>query len=304
MAPSNSANRSAKGGFFAYLATPYNAAGDVDGAVLADYAKQVASSGVAGVTCLASTCEGPYLTDTERHQVIEVVASAVAGRVGLNVGIGAASTRQAIELARRAEGAGATSLMLEFQQYFQVSFEAAREHYEAVAAAVRVPIRLYNLPRATRFDFTPQLIAAMGDIAAIRSVKDASGDVTRLRDIRALCGRRYELYCGLHYQALDGYQLGADGWEVMTHPLFTHRLVRLAGLLSADPWSPESRTEYRELQPLFLFFKEYGVPQSIKAISEWTELKLGRPRAPYPELTAPQKIRLRAIVDELELLYT
>lgn len=193
--------------------------------------------------------------------------------------------------------------MLELQQYFQVTFEAARKHYEAVADAVRVPIRLYNLPRATRFDFTPQLVAAMSDIPAIQSVKDASGDVTRLRDIRAVCGQRYDLYCGLHYQALEGFQLGADGWEVMTHPLLTHRLVKLVSLLTADPWSPESQSDYIELQPLFLFFKEYGVPQSIKAMSEWTELKLGRPRAPYTELSPPQKIRLRAILYELELLH-
>ena len=291
------------GGLYSYLATPYDAAGDVDTGVLRDYVQQLIHAGVSGVTCVASTCEGPYLSDAERHLVIDTVGKAVGARVQLNVGVGAMSTRLAIDLAQRAQGAGATNLLLELQQFYPVSLDNARQHYEAVARAVPLPIRLYNLPLVTGFDFTPRMLADMADISAIRSVKEASGDVLRLRDIRAFCGGRFKLYCGFHYQVLDGYRLGADGWEVMTHPLIAPRLVELIGALKADPWSRESTQRFEELQPLFRFFKEYGVPQAIKAISEWTELKLGRPRAPCAELSAPQKRRVREILDDLKLLH-
>jgi len=290
------------GGLYVYLVTPYNEKGDVDTGVLAEYAAEILRAGVTGVTCIASTCEGPYLTEAERHLVADTVGKAVGGRTKLNIGVGALSTRQVIEYANRAKDAGATSLMLEMQQYFPVTFEAAYQHYAAVADVVQLPIRLYNLTLPTRFDFTPERIAAMAAIPAIHSVKEASGDVTRIRDIKSLCGNRYKLHCGFHYQAVDGFRHGADGWEVMMHPLIAKHCVDLYTMLRIDPWSAQAQELYQRLEPLFYFFKQCGVPQSIKAMSEWTDLKLGKPRAPYAELPPASKARLKQIVKELDVL--
>jgi 4-hydroxy-tetrahydrodipicolinate synthase len=294
--------RSDGGGLYAYLATPYDANGEVDTGVLREYVVATLNAGVAGVTCIASTCEGPYLNDRERQLVTEIVGKAVGGRARLNVGVGAFSTRQVIENAKHARDAGATSLMLEMQQYFPVTFEAAYAHYEAVARAVDLPIRLYNLTLPTRFDFTPERVAQMGSITAIQSVKEASGDVTRIRDIRALCGARYKIHCGFHFQALDGLRFGAAGWEVMLHPLIAGLCVDLYRELGADPWSAKGQQMFGRLEPLFQFFRQCGVPQSIKAMSDWTDLRLGKPRAPYAELPPAAKARLREIVNELRVL--
>lgn len=287
------------GGLYLYVVTPYDEHGDVETGVLGEYVTEVMRSGVTGITCIASTCEGPYLTDAERSLVVDTVGKHVDGRLELNVGVGALSTRQVIEYAKQARDAGATSLMLDMPQYFQVDFETAYRHYEAVATAVALPIRLYNIPLPTRFDFTPDRVLAMTEIGAIHSVKDASGDVARLRDIRMLCGDRFALHCGLHFQALDGFRLGADGWEVMTHPVITKDLIDLHEALRVDPWSADAERMYRRLQPLFHFFRQFGVPQSIKAISEWTELKLGQPRAPLQALSPATMSRLKTIVGEL-----
>lgn len=290
------------GGFYSYLATPYDANGEIDFGLLREYAGEIAASGVTGVTCLASTCEGPYLTDGEWASVAAAVGKAVAGRSQLAIGVGGLSTRQVIHKAQLARDAGATCLLIEMQQYFPVTFEAAYQHYERVAAAVALPIRLYNLPVPTHFDFTPERIARMGPIAAIHSVKEASGEVTRIREISALCGTRFNIHCGFHYQALEGLRLGAAGWEVMLHPLIAKPCIELYQALRADPWSADAEARFRKLQPLFLFFRQYGVPQSIKAMSECTALALGKPRAPYAELSPEQKARLREIVAELGLL--
>ncbi len=231
------------GGLHFYVVTPYDEHGDVETGVLDEYLTEIARSGVTGVTCIASTCEGPYLTDAERGLVVDTIGKRIGGRIELNVGVGALSTRQAIEYAQHARDAGATCLMLDMPQYFPITFEAAYRHYEAVANVVPLPIRLYNITLPTRFDFTPERVLAMADIAAIHSIKDASGDVTRLRDIRMLCGDRFALHCGLHFQALDGFRLGADGWEVMTHPVITQDLIDLHEALRADPWSPRRGAE-------------------------------------------------------------
>lgn len=294
-----SKDRQDSGGLYSYLATPYDAQGQVDADVLTEYVEQIANSGVTGVTCLASTCEGPYLNEQERNLVLETVCAVAKGKVAINVGIAGFSTQQVIENALQAQELGASTLMLEMQQYFPVSFEAAHQHYAQVAQACTTPIRLYNLTLPTGFDFTPDRVLAMADIPEILSVKEASNEVSRLRDIRMLCGDRYTLYCGFHYQALKGFRLGAQGWEVMMHPLIAPFLVDLYAALSDDPWSEESKQRYERLQPLFWFFKQYGVPQSIKEIANRTDLKMGNVRAPLPQLTDLAKKRLHKIMDEL-----
>jgi dihydrodipicolinate synthase/N-acetylneuraminate lyase len=111
--PSGADGAMVRGGFYCYLATPFDAAGDVDLGQLAEYVSETLSFELAGLTCLASTCEGPYLTDPEWRLVLETVGKVAVGRSLLNVGVGAYSTRQTVENAKRAKDAGATSLMLE-----------------------------------------------------------------------------------------------------------------------------------------------------------------------------------------------
>jgi 4-hydroxy-tetrahydrodipicolinate synthase len=289
------------GGLYCYLATPYDDSGSVAFDVLAEYVDQIIRAGVTGVTCLASTCEGPYLTAQERTDVLKVVCEVARGRAAINAGVGAVSTREVVERAQLAEKLGATSLMLEMQQYFPVSFDAAYQHYATVADACSLPIRLYNLPFPTGFDFTPERILNMSAISRILSVKEASHEVNRLKEIRLLCGDRYTLYCGFHYQALDGFRLGAQGWEVMMHPLIAPALVGLYRALSEDPWSDDAAQRFQSLATLFQFFKQFGVPQSIKAISKRTTLKFGEVRHPLPVLPKHAESRLEAIMDALPL---
>ncbi len=289
-------------GLFCYVATPYNKKGDIDVATLKDYVSAMIGSGVDGVTCIASTCEGPYLTREERHLVATTVGKVVGSRLKLNVGVGALSTRQVIEYAKQAEASGASSLMLDMQQYFPIGFDDAYRHFEAVARAVAVPIRLYNITAPTHFDFTPERVSEMSGISAISSIKEASGDVSRIRDIKSLCGDRYSLFCGFHYQCLEAFRLGALGWEAMLHPVIAKPCVELYRALAKNPWAQQAETLYKRVQPLFDFFRFHGVPQSIKAMSQWTDLKLGKPRAPLAELAEEPTRRLKEILRGLGTL--
>jgi dihydrodipicolinate synthase/N-acetylneuraminate lyase len=136
----------------------------------------------------------------------------------------------------------------------------------------------------------------MTEISRIESVKEASGDVSRLEDIRIQCANRFVLFCGFHFQLLDGLRLGADGWEVMMHPLIGARLTRLYATLKKDPWSRAGETMFRELAPLFKFFRHHGVPQSIKAMSEWSSMRFGSPRSPQRSLNDPERRQLQEIL--------
>ena len=261
-----------KGGMYCYILTPFNTRGDADHAVLEKYVDAVINEGADGVTCVASTTEGVYLTEPERFAVVETVCNTVAKRVPVNVGVGAYSTRQVLHFSEHAQKSGADSLMLEMQIYIKrVSRAAVHQHYADVTTAVDIPIKLYNIPTATGYDCTPDEIADMADIDGIDSVKDASGIATRVRDIKSLCGDRFPLYCGLHFVALDSYRYGALGWEGAFHPLIACPIIELHRTLMTGDFV-KGAAQFSRLEPLFQFFNYHGVPQSIKAMSEWTDI--------------------------------
>ncbi len=288
-----------KGGLYCYVMTPYDDAGNVAPGVLERYVDAVIEGGVDGLTCIASTCEGVYLTREERFAVAETVCGAAAGRVPVNVGVGGFSTRQTVEFAEQAQRCGASSLMVDMQTYFPIDFDAAHRHYADIARATDVPVRVYNITVPTHFDFTPDRVARLADIDAIDSIKESSGIATRVRDIRALCGDRFGVFCGFHFVSLEVFRYGAIGWECGMHPLIVGDCVELYQALIRGDFHTGERL-YRRLQPLFFFFKHYGVPQSLKAMSKWSDIDLGRPRPPLPDLTQAQTARLREIMQGLE----
>ena len=290
-----------KGGLYCYVMTPYDDGGDVDHAVLERYVDAVIEGGVDGLTCIASTCEGVYLTRDERFAVAETVCAAAGGRVPVNVGVGGFSTRQTVEYAEQAQRCGASSLMVDMQTYFPIDFDAAHQHYTDIAKSADVPIRVYNITQPTKFDFTPDRVARLADIAAIDSIKESSGIATRVRDIRSLCGDRFAVFCGFHFVSLEVFRYGALGWECGMHPLIVKDCVDLYQALIKGDFTVGERL-YQRLRPLFFFFKYYGVPQSLKAMSRWSDIDLGRPRPPLPALTSAQTARLDEILEDLGLV--
>ncbi|MEP6021499.1 MAG: dihydrodipicolinate synthase family protein [Paracoccaceae bacterium] len=290
-----------KGGLYCYLITPFDPKGQVDHQVLETYTDAIIKSGADGVTCVASTTEGVYLTEAERLAVVETVCDTTAGRVPVNVAVGDLSTRQVLHWAEHAQKAGAATMMLEMQTYLpDIYFTDVMRHYETVSTEIDIPIRLYNIPRTTRYDMTPEMIAEMAAIDGIDSVKDATGDAQRVRDIRALTGDRFALYTGLHFVARESYRYGAIGWEAAFHPLFSYDMVTLHRLLREG--NPASGTLYKKMEPLFVFFRRYGVPQCLRAMSKWSDLDLGRPRAPLPNLTELQSAQLKSLMTDLEYI--
>lgn len=290
-----------KGGLYCYLITPFDHAGDVDHSALERYADQIIESGADGLTCVASTTEGVYLTEVERFAVVDTVCQTAGGRVPVNVAVGDFSTRQVLHWAEQAQRAGAATLMLEMQTYLpDIRLGDVMSHYEEVAGGVDVPIRLYNIPRTTRYDMKPDVIAELAAIEGIDSVKDATGDPHRVRDIKALTGERFALFCGLHFVARESYRYGAIGWEAAIHPLFAQDMVTLHRLLRAGDAAAAGL--YKKMEPLFVFFKSYGVPQCTRAMSAWSDLDLGNPRAPLPKLSALQASQLKTLMTNLKYI--
>jgi len=288
-----------KGGLYCYLITPFKENGDLDLQTLESLIERVIENGADGVTCVASTTEGVYLTEAERFSVVEKTCEIARGRVFVDVGIGALSTRQSLSYAEHAQKHGASTVILEMQTYLPgIRFSDIHQHYRAIAASISIPVRLYNIPHTTGVDMLPTQIAEMADISGIDSVKDATGKAERVKQIKDICGDRFAIFAGRHHNAYDSYLHGAIGWEGAFHPVFGEDMVTLHRALKNRDFKTGNAI-YKKMDPLFTFFRFYGVPQAIKAISSWTDLKLGNPRPPLRPLSKKEFHTLQLIVRSL-----
>jgi 4-hydroxy-tetrahydrodipicolinate synthase len=146
-------------GLMPAMVTPFDERGELDLGATEAVVERFIEAGVSGISPLGSTGEATHLTFEERKRFAEEVVRIVGGRVPLVVGVGTSGTRETVELARHAEGAGADAALVVSPSYWKVGEEALFRHFATVAGSVGIPVVIYNLPMLTGVDLSPSLIA-------------------------------------------------------------------------------------------------------------------------------------------------
>jgi 4-hydroxy-tetrahydrodipicolinate synthase len=160
-------------GLMPAMVTPFNKRGELDLEATQAVVERFIGAGVGGISPLGSTGEATHLTSEERKRFAEEVVRIVGGRVPLVVGVGTSGTRETVELARHAEGAGADAALVVSPSYWKVGEEALFRHFATVAGSVDIPIFIYNLPMLTGVDLSPSLVARLADECAnVVGIKD------------------------------------------------------------------------------------------------------------------------------------
>ena len=160
-------------GLMPAMVTPFDNRGEVDLDATEAVIERFIEAGVSGISPLGSTGEAIHLTFDERKRFAEEVVRIVGGRVPLVVGVGTSGTRETIELARHAEGAGADAVLVVSPFYWKVGEEALFRHFATVAGSVGIPVFIYNLPMLTGVDLSPSLIAGIAaECSNVSGLKD------------------------------------------------------------------------------------------------------------------------------------
>jgi 4-hydroxy-tetrahydrodipicolinate synthase len=169
-------------------------------------------SGVAGLVMLGSLGENQQLAPDEKRRVMAMAIETACARVPVLSGVIENSTAAAIEYARDMERMRADGLMLLPAMIYRADARETVVHYRAVAAATALPIICYNNPLAYQIDITPEMFAELADVRNFVAIKESSGDVRRITDLRNATGDRYALFCGVDDLVLESVVLGATGW--------------------------------------------------------------------------------------------
>ena len=165
------------------LVTPMKENGEVDFKSLERLVAWHLDNNTDGLVILATTGESPTIENDERVAVIQQVIPQVSEQIPVIVNTGTNSTHHAIELTNQAMELGATATLLVTPYYNKPTQEGLFQHFKAIAEAVPIPQVLYNVPARTGCDLLPETVARLGHFSNIVALKEATGDIDRLKQL-------------------------------------------------------------------------------------------------------------------------
>ena len=136
---------------------------------------------------VGTTGESPTLSHDEHKQVISIVCKQAAGRIKVMAGTGSNSTREAVELTKYAEQAGADGALHVAPYYNKPTQEGFYQHYKTIAESVELPIVVYNIPGRTAKNIEPETIIRLAEIPNIVAVKESTGSMDQASHILSSC---------------------------------------------------------------------------------------------------------------------
>jgi 4-hydroxy-tetrahydrodipicolinate synthase len=184
--------------------------GNVAYDALGDHIERLEAAGVHGIIPCGSTGERATLTRTEHERVIETTVEAASTPV--LAGTGASSTREAIELSKDAESAGADGVLVIYPYYSWPSNEHVINHYEAIADAVDIPLVIYNIPKRTARNLEPEATVQLAEHPNIAGIKESAGDINQIYELLQRTRRMdFDVLSGYDSQAISTLPIGGTG---------------------------------------------------------------------------------------------
>ncbi len=178
------------------LVTPMTEDGRVDERSMRALIDWHVGQGTSAIVAVGTTGESATLDEEEHCNVIRQAVEFTDGRIPVIAGTGANSTTEAINLTRCAQQAGADACLLVTPYYNKPTQEGLYLHHRKVAEEVDIPQILYNVPGRTACDMVPDTVARLAQIENIIGIKEATGDVSRVAELRAGCGDAFALFSG------------------------------------------------------------------------------------------------------------
>ena len=282
------------------IATPFTE----DGINFTEFSKLVEyqiNEGIDAIIVCGTTGESSTMTLEEKKTLIKFSVELIDKRVPLIVGAGSNNTATSIEMSQYAESVGADGLLLVTPYYNKTTQEGLIHHYNSIASKTTLPIILYNVPSRTGLNILPETCLELSKTENIVAIKEASGNISQIAKIAALCGNNLSIYSGNDDQNIPILSLGGIGAiSVLSNvaPRFTHNMIYdfLNGNIE--------KARFAQLQSLELIeslFCEVN-PIPVKTALNMMGYNFGKPRLPLIDMSKSGKQRLKKSLENFNLL--
>ncbi len=282
------------------LVTPFMPNGAIDFAAVAKIVDNLVKGGVDYILVLGTTGETPTLSVDERKALIRFVRDRVAGRVALMVGIGGNCTHDVVACLKSWDLRGYNAILSVNPYYNKPNQEGLYQHFKAIAEASPLPVMLYNIPGRTGVNMTPETIARLAaECQNIIGVKEASGDLAQMEEIKRLTDEKFLLISGDDGLTVEVVKRGGAGVISVlanAYPAQTQEVVALA----LNDHFDEAEEKLKALEDIISSLFEEGNPVGIKSMLHLKGVCTDTMRLPLVSGSEALKAKMKNLIAEYE----
>lgn len=246
------------------LVTPFRRDFSLDEEALRRLVRRQIEAGINFLVPCGTTGESPTLTAAEQKRVVEITLEEAHGRVPVVAGAGGNNTKHVIEMAREFEAVGAKGILSVSPYYNKPTQEGLYQHFRAIAAAVNIPVILYNIPGRTGVNIEPSTIKRLSEIDNIVAVKEASGNIGQMAVILDMVPDRFSVLSGDDGITLPLMAIGGRGLISVASNEIPAELTRMVQLALANDFSAAREIHQRYFKLIEANFVETN-PGPVKA---------------------------------------
>jgi 4-hydroxy-tetrahydrodipicolinate synthase len=243
------------------VVTPMDSNGAVDRESLKRLVDYHVDSGTTAIVSVGTTGESATLTHQEHVSVVKTTLELADGRIPIIAGTGANSTAEAISLTKDFTDSGVVGCLSVTPYYNKPTQEGLYQHFKAIAEHTDLPQILYNVPGRTGCDMQSETVARLAEIANIVSLKDATGNLSRVNQLLDMVDDSFTILSGDDATSLDFMQLGGHGVISVSANVAAKELAEICALCAKGDFK-QARALNRRLMSLHnkLFVESNPIP--------------------------------------------
>lgn len=284
------------------LITPMDEKGTVDKVSLKRLVNYHVINGTSAIVSVGTTGEMSGLTHEEHVNVVMWTLEFSNGRLPVIAGTGANSTAEAVSLTNRFNNSDVAACLSVTPYYNRPNQEGLFQHFKAISESTILPQILYNVPIRTGCDMLPMTVARLSEIKNIVGIKEATGNLNRVNQLKQLVCEDFVLLSGDDVSALDFMQLGGHGVISVTANIAAKEMAMLCKFASENNFLNAQRINQRLLPVHHALFLDSNPIPVKRACKELGLISCDTLRLPMTSLSDTQYSVLRDALLKSRLL--
>ncbi|MBC5626023.1 4-hydroxy-tetrahydrodipicolinate synthase [Clostridium sp. NSJ-49] len=282
------------------IVTPFNDCG-INYNKLEELLEWHISEGTDAIIICGTTGEATTMTEEERKNTIKFTVDVVKNRIPVIAGTGTNDTTKSINMSKYAESVGVDGLLIITPYYNKTNNKGLIKHFEAINNSVNTPIIAYNVPSRTGLNITPEQLLMLSTLNNVIAIKEASGNISQIAKMKALCGDSIDIYSGNDDQIIPIMSLGGLGVISVAANIVPKVIHNIASEFLNGNYDEALRLQLDYLELCNMLFIETN-PIPVKTALNLLSKNVGNLRLPLYEMDDTNKIKLVKTLENYNLI--
>jgi 4-hydroxy-tetrahydrodipicolinate synthase len=257
--------------------------------------------GTDAIVICGTTGEATTMTEKEKKDTIKFTVNVINKRIPVIAGTGSNNTDSAISMSKYAESVGVDGLLVITPYYNKTTQKGLVKHFSAINDEVKTPIILYNVPGRTGVNISPNTLVELSKLSNVVGIKEASGNISQIVQMKALCRDSIDIYSGNDDQIVSIIALGGKGVISVLANIIPGKVHEIAEKCLSNNFKEALAIQLDTLSLANTLFIEPN-PIPVKTAMNLMGFEVGGLRLPLCEMESKNEDLLKAVLKDNKLM--